>query len=474
MQTRRDQLHAYRFLTKRALAALVTGEPNTVEPPMRRLTVTTISGVMIAVVVAAGFALFGVLKPTAGSSWKQSGQVIIEDATGARYVYINDTLYPVVNYSSAILAATSSQDGGSNSVKVVHVSTSDIKNAKRGQPIGISGIPDSMPSKKNLITSPWAVCAVEEQSGANVVTKVHVHVGQAGAESAVPDDQASVVQSVGNQSYSLLWQKQVWSIAGPDVLTALSIPTDNAPVVRDTFINAIPRGPALAPPTITGKGDPATYMVGPARPLVGQLITVGTSAYVALTDGLAQVNPLQAKLVQALRLRDGKSVPALSAGQADVQNARQHAGNLSTIPNGFASIPGSAPQFSNAAGQAHGVCATYSDGAQTPSFGIPARVLQTYLADTPVTLPPGDATSTLADDVVVAPGRAAMVVSGSGSRTVTIVAAPGRRFAVVNASVLAAFGYDGARPGVVPAAVLALVPTGPSLDPTAARQPATG
>jgi hypothetical protein len=90
MQTRRDQLHAYRFLTRRALAALVTGDPNAVEPPMRRLTVTTVSGLMIAVLVAAGFALFGVLKPSAGKSWQAQGTIIVERETGARYVYLHD------------------------------------------------------------------------------------------------------------------------------------------------------------------------------------------------------------------------------------------------------------------------------------------------------------------------------------------------------------------------------------------------
>ena len=82
MQTRRDQLHAYRFLTKRALAALVTGQPNAVEPPLRRLTVTTVSGLMIAVLVGAGFALFGFLKPSAGDSWQDGGTIIVENDTG--------------------------------------------------------------------------------------------------------------------------------------------------------------------------------------------------------------------------------------------------------------------------------------------------------------------------------------------------------------------------------------------------------
>jgi hypothetical protein len=68
VQNRRDLLQAYRFQARRAIAALVTGQPNVAEPPMRRLTLTTISGVVIAVLVAVGFALFGILRVPADGS----------------------------------------------------------------------------------------------------------------------------------------------------------------------------------------------------------------------------------------------------------------------------------------------------------------------------------------------------------------------------------------------------------------------
>ncbi|MDT4984661.1 MAG: hypothetical protein QOF95_2151 [Pseudonocardiales bacterium] len=64
VQSRRDQLQAYRFVNRRALAALVSGEPDVIDPPMRRLTITTISGIMIAILIAVGFALLGVIKPS--------------------------------------------------------------------------------------------------------------------------------------------------------------------------------------------------------------------------------------------------------------------------------------------------------------------------------------------------------------------------------------------------------------------------
>ncbi|HEU5266892.1 MAG TPA: type VII secretion protein EccB, partial [Jatrophihabitans sp.] len=126
MQTRRDQLQAYRFQNRRALAALVAGEPNVVEPPMRRLTVLTISGIMIAILIAVGFALVGVFKPDPGDKWKAQGAVVVEQDTGARYVMLDGLLHPVLNYTSAVLAAANK-----DKPQIVTVGQGDIRNAPR-------------------------------------------------------------------------------------------------------------------------------------------------------------------------------------------------------------------------------------------------------------------------------------------------------------------------------------------------------
>src|SRR5438874_8458277 len=104
MQSRRDQLHAYRFLTRRAVSAVVTGDPDVAESPMRRLSLTTISGVMIAIVVAAGAYVVGLLKPGSTNGWKNPGTIIVERETGARYILdSHGKLVPTLNYPSAVL-----------------------------------------------------------------------------------------------------------------------------------------------------------------------------------------------------------------------------------------------------------------------------------------------------------------------------------------------------------------------------------
>ena len=175
MQTRRDQLQAYRFLTRRALAALVTGEPNTVEPPMRRLTLTTVSGIMIAAVVAAGFAFVGLVHPSVGDKWRKQGAIIVERETGARYVLLKNVLHPVLNYSSAVLAVSGS--GGANA-DVVLVDRAELNGTTRGPAIGIAGIPDSLPSAANLVSSPWTACSRQQADAQGSITaRVSLYAG---------------------------------------------------------------------------------------------------------------------------------------------------------------------------------------------------------------------------------------------------------------------------------------------------------
>ena len=77
----------------------------------------------------------------------------------------------------------------------------------------------------------------------------------------------------------------------------------------------------------------------------------------------------------------------------------------------------------------------------------------------------------VADEVWVPPSGGAVVVE-SGSVTTYLVTDTGRKYPVVNAQALASLGYGGAARPPIAGSLLALVPTGPALDPATAGQPA--
>src|SRR4051794_24741529 len=286
VQTRRDQLHAYRFQNRRALAALVTGEPNVLEPPMRRLTVVTISGIMIAILIACGFALVGVFRPTTGSEWKKAGAIIVERETGARYVLVDGVLHPVLNYSSAVLAV-----GTKQSPHVVLVDRSDLRSAERGPTIGIDGIPDSLPSAGSLVGAPWTVCSRQHAGQADALTAgVSVLVGSDAASRPVPAGTGVLVRAATGDARYLLINGQRLELGSDSVVTSLGLPTNDYLTVGTAFLDGVPVGPRLQAPTVPNTGDPGPR-VGGQPTVVGQLLytTDTRHYYLTLADGTAQL-----------------------------------------------------------------------------------------------------------------------------------------------------------------------------------------
>ena len=303
MQTRRDQLQAYRFLNRRALAALVTGEPDVVEPPMRRLTVTTISGIMIAVLIAVGFALFGVLKPTPGDKWKEAGAIIVERETGARYVLIDNVLHPALNYSSAVLAV-----GTNQTAHVVLVDRSDLKGAKRGATVGIDGIPDSLPSAKTLVKSPWTVCSrLQGAQGDQLAARASVLVGSDAAARQLPANQGVLVRGVSDGASYLLWHGQRLVIASSSVATSLGLQNADSVQVGTAFLDAVPPGTPLNAPNVPQVGTVSSMAIEGSHPVVGQLlhITDNDQSFLVLADGVAALDNVQTALLRTLPIGRG-------------------------------------------------------------------------------------------------------------------------------------------------------------------------
>lgn len=474
MQSRRDQLQAYKFLTRRALAALVVGEPDVPEAPMRRLSLTTITGVMAAVLVVAGFAVFGLIRP--GTNVKlSSGTIYIERETGAQFVLLGDgKLHPALNYTSAALAAAGDQ--GQVTVKTVAAST--LAHKQHGAPIGIDGIPQSLPrSKSRLVQAPWTVCSqISQQAVDNDIAKVTVTIGgQAGATALSPDD-AVVVSSPGSHLSYLLWHGQRLQIGSSeqnssDISTALDLGGGQPLIVGNGLLNALPQGTSLVTPTIPGAGQPG-LTIGNAQTLVGQLINItdNNSSFVVLNDGVAPVTPLVAKLLATLPLDAGKPLNPVSVRRNVVLGLNKPSSSASGVLKQFAALPNDTPHIADRPSQAGGICVVYR-GDTSLTLAVP-----------PGTAPPnisavtGSAASQqgLADQVDIPAEKAAVVGSDDDSATRFVVAAPGEKFAA-STKALAALGYGSVTALKLPAQWLRILPSGPALDTGAiARQVAGG
>ncbi|MDI5942741.1 type VII secretion protein EccB, partial [Micromonospora sp. DH15] len=152
MPSRQDQLHSYQFTVQRAVAALVMRETDPARSPFRRLAGAGLASVLVAAIALGGFALYG-LFAGGGTKWRDTGAVIVEKESGARFVYREQKLHPVLNYASALLII------GAERAKTVLVSRRSIEGVPRGLPLGIPDAPDSLPDRARLSTAGWTVCS---------------------------------------------------------------------------------------------------------------------------------------------------------------------------------------------------------------------------------------------------------------------------------------------------------------------------
>ncbi len=469
MQTRRDQVQAYRFAQARLQSALLTGEPDRPEAPLRRSGVATFAGVMVAVLVACGFGIYGLLRPANKKGWDGPGVLVVERETGTRFVYDakDDALHPVLNYTSARLMLNSKD------VTVREFSRASLAGVRRGAPRGVAGLPDSLPAADGLVHGPWVVCSA---AGAAAGTPtISVSLGWRPAGRHVSGQAGMLVRSEDGATF-LIWNDTRLLIPDPKiVLRALGLDGTTPTRVSSAWLNAVVAGPDLKPPLPLNIGSPVGYRVGEQAVYLGQVFKVamegglGARYYVVLKDGLAKITNVVALLLlgdPTMKYAYGMQSPhAYTAQLADLNAAPKAAAEV-----GVDGYPADVPQVAQAPVDDHGqpvppvVCAAYSD---LSGNSISSAV---YLAGSS---PGADQAAAVAAGqqvrVVMPPGTACLARSlphaGQGSAAVFLVTDLGARYPVPSAEVQQVLGYAGVTPVPVPNGILDLVPTGPSLDP---------
>ncbi|MGV9306414.1 type VII secretion protein EccB [Nonomuraea sp. NPDC003727] len=464
MQTRKDLYQAHKLMTQRLGLALLQGEPDLPESPMRRYNVATFAGILLLVLITAGFGIWGMLSPGGATKLKEAGQLLIEEETGASFVYNQSEgkLQPVDNYVSARLLLDSQE------IKVRTVSAESLAGFARGRKIGISGAPDSLPKPERMVTSPWTVCVVE-QPDATGVRRPYVTLLGGIDVGGTPVGADALLVTDGQQNW-VLWNNYRMLVENPRRLT------DQAPRrVPITWVNAIPAGPDFVALQIPERGRRVTGPGGsPAR--VGQIFTLAAVPgvqerwYVLLADGLAPVSHTQATLL----LQDPDTKIAYGRGRVRplaVDAATVNAAKISARRVMGDGLPVTMPRFRTPTASAP-LCAVYADTVRGS-----VRAQLTTGATLTIPKPPSSGNPDRVDQVLLPPGGAALAgrLSGEGQagaiHEYSLITDEGKRFRLASADLVGTLGYDAAQVAPVPAHLLRLIPEGPLLDRAAAREP---
>ncbi|MGW0431716.1 type VII secretion protein EccB [Micromonospora sp. NPDC003197] len=491
MWTQRDQLQAYQFLRRRLVSAVQVGDANHPVSPSRRLVIGCALGAAAALLVTAGFGVYGLLRPGANTDWRKPGQVVIEKETGAAYVMGADgLLHPMLNYTSARLLA------GGDGTATKQVSRKSMAKAPRGVPLGIPGAPASLPAKDLLTTGPFTVCVQPAQGrpvGSPPVTTALVGVAPVGTQ--VDPAMAVVVADSGGVRYVAVAGRR-HRIADQGAAMALGYDSTRPLPVSAAWLSAVPAGPDLRLITVPEVGD-AGPRVGDRTTRVGQVLaatTVGaeTRYYLVRADGIVSISQTEAALVlgnpanraayaggpaREVQVSPVDMTELGSVSGASGASGVSGASDASGASGGSGAAPGSGsaghpPRLAPpvvVSGERIAVCATLDGDRATirlaGSIGVPAG-----------TQPVAAGGGTQADAVYVPAGQAVVLrdqpAPQAGLGTVYLLTDQGVRHPVPTGEALKALGYGSVRPTPVPASVLALFPTGPVLDQASAQRTA--
>lgn len=457
MQTKRDQLQAYMFVVGRVKAAVLRANPDAASLPFRRSTSSTIVGVLVTVVVTAVCFVIGLLFPGNNDSWRTGDSIILAKETGARYVLLQGVLHPVLNYSSAKLLL-------GPGAGVVTVSSDSLRGAPRGVPIGIPGAPDTIPDADQLLTAAPMSCSRPLDQG----DRPRLLVAGGVEVPTRPTDEAVLVEGPEGDQH-VVWQGQRFRVADRSVLFATGLTGVARPVPQFWLNTLLPRAD-LRPPEIVGRGEPSVRVPGLGVLVSGEVVVVqgvdGTRQYqVALPEGLAPVSEFVAALITA----DPRTAEAGALPSTRTVPGSAVAGLPQTQLVG---VPASWPVTVPATGGVRVddlLCTVLPAGSAADD---PPQLLTAVTDDVAAAVGrlPADR-----DYIVMRPGSGllaqASAVPGVANGALFFVSDLGVRYALPSVAAAESLGLSPSSAVGVSAELLAGIPQGPALDPTAALAP---
>ncbi|MFD7450586.1 type VII secretion protein EccB [Kitasatospora sp. NPDC059827] len=469
MQSKRDQVQAHLFVMGRLATGMLRGEPDAPDVPTGRTSRGIVTGLLVAALAALVAAVYGVLVPGGATAWKKPGTLVLVKESGARYLYLDGALHPVLNEATARLLA-------GDQLTVDQVSVHSLADTPRGTPLGIPGAPDGLPRPERLATATWLACAAWQPDPSGTRRpRLALAIDPPTHGSALTDRQALLVAAPDTTQYLLWHGRRLRLDTRNGARQALGQAAVTPQPVTQAFLDALPAGPDLAAPDLDRRGTPGPDLANhPTR--IGQLFTgPGGDPYLLTAAGLTPLTELAQHLLladprtQNSAYQDNAATPT-AIGAADLA---AHTAPPAPAPTPAAALPATVPELLNAP-QGRDLCTELRPGDPTPTTTL-TLVDDTAVQGPAPTAQPGlTAACTGADTIAVRPGGGALVralsTAGTGT-TLYLVTDNGAKYPLASPAVAKQLGYGDTAPAGVPAALLALLPTGPSLDPAALTTP---
>jgi type VII secretion protein EccB len=319
-----------------------------------------------------------------------------------------------------------------------------------------------LPARDALTTGAWSICSTMP-TGQNKTAVTTLAAAKTTSGNVLASGQALLVRDGDDNQFAITGGQRL-RIKDDAVTVALGYDAITPVPVADSWLNALPAGPDLALIKVSGAGNQGPR-VGQRDTLVGQVLMVAASGdgnryYRVQANALAPITETEAALI--LGNPANQDAYPDGAPRTITVSAADLAGSDSVMPGKSTSdYPAILPKAVKL-GEVNLCAVSDGDGpmeirmAATPPVPAGARAVAVK----------GDKT---ADFVYVPPGSGALVTQ-RGKNTTYLVSDQGIRYALGGDQELAALGYAGVRADQLSAALVTLLPTGPTLAMKAAQQ----
>ena len=283
MATKKDLIEAQGFSRRRLLSAFTGGAPGGKELDPAKPLRAVVAGVALTVGVILVGVFWGIMQPGLPGDW-QNNRLIVATDTGARYVSVDGTLYPVINTASARLLIPAGE------FKVVRTDQAALDGIPVGPAIGILGAPDDLPAPNALINSSWTACVDDGEGAAVSLSTSPIADVSTGTGAVVQRGDELFVIADGLR----------YAVSADDanaVLRAVGLGTSDILEVDGRWLNLFESGEELEPIRLNAMGAPVPDTNLTAGTIVHTQGTPADERYVALATGeLARLSPLAYQL----------------------------------------------------------------------------------------------------------------------------------------------------------------------------------
>ena len=466
--TTRAQVNGYRFMIRRLEHALVRRDVRMIDDPMRSQTNALAVGAVLAVVILAGCAIWGMIRPQGAIG---DSVIVVGKNSGALYVVVSERLHPVLNLASARLITGKSDSPRS-------VADKKLTSYPRGPLLGIPGAPSALPGPATGARA-WTVCdQVESSSGGGTVRLSVIAAPTPDPGTAAPASrQTALLISHADKTF-LVYRpdgdgtavRAEVDLNSVEVRSVLRLDGIEPRPVSSGLLALLPEVPPIAVPSIPGRGRKG--VLSEPGVTVGSVVrTVAVddtvSYYVVLPRAVQKVGRVAAEILRTADARGSGAVTTVSPARI--------AALTTTTELAVGDFPATVPTVASVENRPV-ACQSWS-----PASGATPGAMRLLLSSAlpvpdgaaPVSVAGADGGGPAVDSVYLRPGSGEpVIVTGAETRSPRAesryyIGDSGVRYGVADQQTAAVLGLT-QDPVPVPWPIVSLLPAGPTLTRSAA------